>query len=188
MTTSERPLSPYSYLSAFAPAQALNVIIETPQGHRNKFKYDEEHGLFQLDGILPAGAVFPYDFGFVPATRGGDGDPLDVLVLLDEPVFTGCLVPARLIGVITAEQEEEGKTTRNDRLIAVAVKSHQYKTIHELHELTPVLIDEIEHFFRSYNAIKGRRFTPLGRFGAKEAHQVVEEGMQAQQRREESST
>ncbi|MDQ6860764.1 MAG: inorganic diphosphatase [Verrucomicrobiota bacterium] len=79
--------------------------------------------LFELSGVLPAGAVFPYDFGFIPQTRGGDGDPLDVLILMDEPAFTGCLVETRLLGVIEADQTENGETTRTDRLIAVAANS-----------------------------------------------------------------
>src|SRR6185369_1482784 len=82
----------------------LNAVVETIAGSRNKFAYDEELGLFRLKGVLPAGASFPFDFGFVPSTKGGDGDPLDVLVLMDEPAFAGCLVPARLVGVITAQQ------------------------------------------------------------------------------------
>ncbi|HEX8201166.1 MAG TPA: inorganic diphosphatase, partial [Isosphaeraceae bacterium] len=105
MTTPSPVPNPFDRLGAFAVKTGeLNVIIETPKGSRNKFDFDEELGLFKLGGVLPAGAVFPYDFGFVPATRGGDGDPLDVLVLMDEPAFVGCLVPARLIGVIEAEQ------------------------------------------------------------------------------------
>src|SRR5215212_9852523 len=111
---------PVSGLQAFDPDSGdLNVIIETPKGQRNKFKYDEKSGLYKLGGVLPAGAVFPFDFGFAPSTLGGDGDPLDVLLLMDEPAFAGCLVPARLVGVIEAEQTEKGNTARNDRLIAV---------------------------------------------------------------------
>src|SRR6266545_3570339 len=87
----------------------INVIIDTPRGSRNKFKYDEEHELFKLGGVLPSGAVFPFDFGFIPGTRGEDGDALDVLMLIDEPTFVGCLVLARLIGVIEAEQIENGE-------------------------------------------------------------------------------
>lgn len=99
----------------------LHVVIETPKGSRNKFAWDEEHELFEHAGVLPAGAIFPYDFGFIPQTGGEDGDALDVLVLMDEPAFTGCLVSARLLGVIEAEQTElDGKVERNDRLIAVA--------------------------------------------------------------------
>lgn len=184
MSTHQQIRGGIASLDAYDAEGVLNVVIETPQGHRNKFRYDEGRGVFQLDGVLPAGAVFPYDFGFVPATLGEDGDPLDVLLLLDEPVFTGCVVPARLLGGIAAEQEEHGATARNDRLLAVAVKTHQYARVHELAALNPSLLDEIEHFFRSYNAIKGRRFTPQGRYGAEEAHERVQAAMKARQQRD----
>src|SRR5579871_5314832 len=81
----------------------LNVIIETPKGSRNKFDFNHRQGLFELGKVLPTGMAFPYDFGFVPGTRAPDGDPLDVLVLMDEPAFSGCKVLCRLIGVIEEE-------------------------------------------------------------------------------------
>ena len=99
------------------------VVIETPKGSPNKLAFEPRYGTFVLKGVLPAGAVFPFDFGFVPSTRAEDGDPLDVLVLMDAPVFPGCIVPSRLVGVIEAEQTEDGKTERNDRLLAVAANS-----------------------------------------------------------------
>lgn len=95
------------------------AIIETPGGHRSKFSYHSDSGLFELDGLLPESMAFPHDFGFVPSTRTEDGDPLDVLVLGDEPTFPGCLVQVQLIGVIEAEQTEDGHTDHNDRLLAV---------------------------------------------------------------------
>src|ERR1700712_4243624 len=82
------------------------AIIETPRGCRSKYDYDPESGLFELAGILPAGMAFPLAFGFVPSTRGGDDDPLDMLVLADEDLPVGCLLTARLLGVIEAEQTE----------------------------------------------------------------------------------
>nr|MDQ3622507.1 inorganic diphosphatase [Verrucomicrobiota bacterium] len=97
-------------------SREVNAIVDTPRGSQNKFKYDEESGLFMLGGAMPAGVVFPFEFGFIPSTAGGDGDPLDLLILMDAPTFVGCLVRARLIGVIEAEQTENGKTLRNDRL------------------------------------------------------------------------
>jgi inorganic pyrophosphatase len=160
-------------------ANELNVIIETPQGHRNKFKYDPERRLFQLGGVLPAGAVFPFDFGFIPGTLGQDGDPLDVLVLMDEPAFAGCWVPARLIGAIEAEQTEDGKTMRNDRLIAVAAASRNHEGVQRLADLDDHLLKEIEHFFVSYNQVKGKEFRPCGRSGPAAARRLVEEGIQA---------
>src|SRR5215210_3239453 len=175
---------PLSDLEAFdADSGELNVIIETPKGRRNKFKYDEKSGLYKLGGVLPAGAVFPFDFGFVPSTLGGDGDALDVLLLMDEPAFAGCLVAARLIGVIEAEQTEEGETARNDRLIAVAADSHNHREVRSLDEISENLLNEIEHFFVSYNESKGKKFKPLGRFGPERAAELVEEGIKLYRRK-----
>lgn len=163
----------------------INVIIETPKGSRNKFNYDEELELFKLGGVLPAGFSFPFDFGFVPSTLGGDGDPLDVLVLMDEPAFTGCLVKTRLIGVVEAEQtERDGETTRNDRLIGVASKARLHSDVRTIEGLNENLLDEIEHFFISYNVIKGKEFKPLGRFGPERARRVIQKGMESFQARE----
>ena len=154
----------------------LNVIIETPKGSRNKYTWQEKLGLFELTGVLAAGMSFPYDFGFIPNTIGGDGDPLDVLVLMDEAAFTGCLIRARLIGVIEAEQTERGgETMRNDRLIAVSTDSHTHEHIKSINDLNPTYVDEIEHFFISYNDAKGKKFKPLKRYAAARARQLVED-------------
>jgi inorganic pyrophosphatase len=167
-----------SELAAFHDEEEVNVVIETPKGSRNKYNYDEKLQLFKLGGVLTSGAVFPFDFGFVPSTLGGDGDPLDVLVLMDEPAFTGCLVRARLVGVIEAEQtERDGETERNDRLIAVAAKSRLHGNVRTLGDLGSGLPEEIEHFFVSYNQAKDKEFKPLGRFGPKRALKLVEEGV-----------
>lgn len=176
-------------LSAFkTDGEEINVIIETPKGSRNKFNYDEELGLFKLGGVLPAGASFPFDFGFVPSTLGGDGDPLDVLVLMDEPAFTGCLVATRLIGVVEAEQtEQDGETTRNDRLIGVASKAREHSHVRTIGKLNKNLLDEIEHFFVSYNVIKGKEFKPRGRFGPERARRLIEEGMKSFRRQHRSA-
>src|SRR3954469_2798073 len=90
----------------------LQVIIETPRLSRNKFAFDPEQQIFALKKVLPAGMSFPYDFGFLPSTRAEDGDPIDVLVLMDEPASPGVLVPSRLIGVITGEQIDGDKPVR----------------------------------------------------------------------------
>ena len=155
----------------------LNVIIDTPKDSRNKYKFDEKLGLFKLGGVLPVGAFFPFDFGYISQTRGGDGDPLDVLVLMDESAFVGCLIPSRIIGVIVAEQTEQGKTETNDRLVAVAANSRTHTDVKSLTDLNETLVDEIEHFFVSYNRAKGKEFKPLGRFGAQKARKIIEDGM-----------
>ncbi len=140
----------------------MNAIIESPKGSRNKFDYDPKRGLFQLRKVLPAGAIFPFDMGFLPSTQGENGDPLDVLVLMDEPAFSGCLVGSRLIGVIKAEQtERDGKTMRNDRLIAVAAVAQSHSSIETLEHLEETTGKEIEHFFVSYNTPNGDNFLRL---------------------------
>ncbi len=165
-------------LPAWGKDGMLNVVVETPKGSQNKFDYDEELELFRYGKSLPAGSQFPFDFGFVPSTRGDDGDPLDVLVLMDAPAFPGCLVAARLLGVLEAEQtERDGETTKNDRLVAVAEKSRQYRDVQALDHLAPTLLDEIEHFFVSYNEQDGKTFRPLGRSGEGRARQIVEESV-----------
>ena len=149
------------------------VVIETPKGSPNKLAFEPRYDTFVLKGVLPAGAVFPFDFGFVPSTRAEDGDPLDVLVLMDAPVFPGCIVPSRLIGVIEAEQTEDGETERNDRLLAVAADSAAHRSIHQLSDLSQDLVGQIEHFFASYNEAKGKRFKVRGRSEAKRALALV---------------
>src|SRR3954464_1347000 len=100
-----------------------HVVIETPKGSHNKYKYDERLGALCLSTVLPEGMSFPYDFGFLPGTIGDDGDPLDVLLLMDEPAFPGCVIPARLIGVFESEQSDNGETPGdNHRLVAVPLK------------------------------------------------------------------
>ena len=166
------------WLDAWDPESgALNVVIETSKGSRNKLSYNPAQGLFELRKVLPRGLVFPFDFGFIPSTVGDDGDPLDVLVLLDEPVPAGCKIPARLIGVIEAEQTENGQTERNDRLIAVAVQCQEHRDIRSLKDLSERLVQEIEHFFVSYNQMEGRQFRPLGRQGADRAWKLLEESV-----------
>jgi|GEM_PF-203642 len=156
----------------------LIAVIETPKGNRNKFCYEGEKGFFRLKTVLPLGESFPYDFGFIPSTLCDDGDPLDVLILMDEPAFAGCVVPIRLIGVIEAEQTEDGKTVSNDRVIAVADECHLFQNVSSLKELPPHLVDEIEHFFVSYNDLKAKQFKPIGRHGPKRAGKVVKKAVE----------
>lgn len=153
---------------------SLNVIIETSKGSRNKLDYNPKLGLFELKKVLPQGMVFPFNFGFVPSTVGDDGDPLDVLVLLDQPVPAGCKVAARLVGVIEANQTQDGKTIRNDRLIAIAEECAEHEDIRSLKDLHQHLIEQIEHFFISYNEMAGKQFEVIARRGPKVAARLVQ--------------
>ncbi|MBV9611350.1 MAG: inorganic diphosphatase [Acidobacteriaceae bacterium] len=159
--------------------RTCRVVIETPKGRRNKFDYDRQLEAFTLGGLLPEGLSFPFDFGFVPSTVAEDGDPIDVMVLMDEPAHVGCVLDVRLIGFIEAEQTEDGKTTENDRLIAVAVHSYSHENIQSISEVNKSLIDQVEEFFVSYNKSRGKKFKVLGVHGPSKAVKRLQEAIQA---------
>lgn len=153
----------------------IRVVVETPKDSKVKLKFDEASGLLELSHVLPAGMVFPFDFGFVPGTRADDGDPLDILLLLEAPVPPGSVVPARLIGVIEAEQrEKDGAWERNDRVLAVAADSALHRDADSVDDVTPALLEEIEAFFQNYDRLAGKEFRPIGRRGSKRAREAVE--------------
>jgi inorganic pyrophosphatase len=154
---------------------ALLAVIETPKGSRNKYAFNHDLQGFELRKVLPRGMIFPYDFGFIPSTKAEDGDPLDVLLLLDDPAPMGCIVRVRAVGAIEAEQREDGGAwVRNDRLIAVAIHAQLHGNVKSLKELNPKLLDEMEAFFRNYNESQGNEFRVLDRCGPKTALQLVE--------------
>ena len=158
----------------------VRVVIETPKGSRAKYSYDPQCDCLQLSTLLPEGMTFPYDFGFIPSTLGDDGDPLDVLVLMDGPIVPGCVVRAKLIGAVEAMQKEQGdKWTRNDRLIAVAVHAQTHQKCEKLKDLRPHLLTEIKEFFVEYNKLRGRKFKPQGDVGPTKARDLMKVGMKA---------
>jgi inorganic pyrophosphatase len=151
----------------------VQVIIETPANSRNKFAFDPEQSIFILKKVLPAGMTFPYDFGFLPQTLAADGDPIDVLLLMDEPAFPGVAVRARLIGVIEGEQIDGKKRIRNDRLVAVAEANHMYANVRKLTDLPGKWIKELESFFVNYHGLEGKAYRLLGCKGSSAAMQLV---------------
>lgn len=175
----KKPSVPTS-LDAFKKGKPkiINAVIETPMGSRNKFKYDENLGCFALSAVLPQGMIFPHAFGFIPSTRAADGDPEDVLVIIDEPVFPGCVVPSRLLGVIEAEQTEvDGKSERNDRLIAISAASRDLSNVETLSDLNDNMMREIETFFVTYNKEKGKKFKVLGKKGPQHAMKLLKKSL-----------
>jgi inorganic pyrophosphatase len=150
------------------------VVVETPRGSANKLKYDTGLGAFRLDRVLPAGMSFPFDFGFVPQTLADDGDPLDVIVLLDAPVYPGCIVPARIIGDLEAEQRDHGGTwERNDRLLAVADASKAHAGIRTIGDVDRVLLEAIGAFFVDYHRLDGASFRVIARTGTRAARRAI---------------
>ena len=174
--------SSLSQLDPLDKKSNLTVIIETPKGSRNKYAYDEKHRVFQLKTVLPEGMVFPHDFGFVPSTLAQDGDPLDVLVLMDYQAFPGCVVPSRVIGVIEGEQQEKKKTIRNDRLLAVACASRTHADLRHVDDLNRTFLKQVENFFEAYHAQSGSSYKTLDYKGPKHALQLVKKSVKANNR------
>jgi len=157
--------------------QLLRVVIETPKGSRNKFAYNQDEHIFELKTVLPSGMTFPYDFGFVPRTRGDDGDPLDVLVLMDEPAFPGCAVSCRPIGVIECEEREHGNKERNDRIISIERDAHSWAGVKDMNDLGKHFLKELELFFTSYHQLSGKHFRIVGVKEAEQVRKLVKSGM-----------
>ncbi|HVG13498.1 MAG TPA: inorganic diphosphatase [Chitinophagaceae bacterium] len=164
--------------------QPITAIVETPKGSPQKYDWDEELRLFKLSKILPAGLQFPFDFGFIPGTRGEDGDPLDVIIISEVKSFTGCCMDCRVIGAITADQtERDGKTVRNDRFLAVPEVSQLFKNVHSFTDLPEDILKQLEAFFKNYNEQAGKEFQPLDRINATEALALIHQGRDARDRK-----
>src|ERR1700749_2478357 len=150
--------------------ETITAMIESPRGFNQKFDYDPEQQRFKLSKMLPAGLVFPFDFGMIPGTRGEDGDPLDILVISEQGTFPGCLIDCRFVGALKVEQtERDGKTMRNDRFIGAPDVSQLFSEVHNLDELSDAVLNQLEHFFKNYNEQAGKAFEVKARLNAAQA-------------------
>ena len=157
--------------------KSINVVIETPKGSRNKFAFDETRKIFQLKKVLPVGMAFPYDFGFAPSTKAEDGDPTDVLVLMDEPAFPGCLLHCRVIGIIEGKEGRKKDKVRNDRIVAVEQGNHSFAEVDHIRDLGKKFMRELEQFFVDYHALSGKKYRILNVKGPTKARKRLEDGM-----------
>jgi len=175
----DNPMNPDELPSREPGSRRIHIVVDTPAGSRNKYKYDPTFGVFRISRVLPRGSAFPHDFGSIPQTLAADGDALDVLVIAAAPSFPGCLMSGRLIGVLHAEQRERRRTIRNDRLIAVAETPVNRSPLRELSDLDPEHLRDIEHFFESYNRRQGRQFRIVSRGRRAAAEIVLERAVRA---------
>ena len=157
----------------------LQVIVETPKGSRNKYALDPEQKVFQLKKVLPTGMAFPYDFGSVPSTRAEDGDPFDVLVLMDEPAFPGCLLVCRPVGIIEGDEGKKGKRVRNDRVVAIEQDNHSYARVKHIDDLGKKFVEELEEFFVNYHELSGKEYRIRDVRGPGEAQRRIKQAMRA---------
>jgi inorganic pyrophosphatase len=146
-------------------SEEVAVLVEVPRGSRNKYEFDHERGLIRLDRRLHTSTAYPADYGFVPETLASDGDPLDALVVLEDPTFPGCLVRARVLGVFWM-RDEKGPDAK---LITVLAGEPMWAAAHELSDLPPHILDEIEHFFDIYKDLEPGKGTETAGFEGREA-------------------
>ena len=152
----------------------ITAIVETPKGSAQKYDYDKKNNWFKLKKIMPAGMVFPFDFGFIPGTKGEDGDPLDIIIISELKSFPGCAMDCRVIGGIVAEQTEKNKiTVRNDRFLAIPEASQLFSDVESIDDLPGSFIKQLEDFFVNYNDEEGKKFKPLKNIDATEAYKLI---------------
>jgi inorganic pyrophosphatase len=155
----------------------LNVLIEIPGGSKNKYEFDKDLEAFALDRVLYSSVRYPYDYGFVPNTLADDGDPLDGMVIMDEPTFPGCVIPARPIGML--EMIDGGD--RDEKILCVPDKDPRYAGVKSLRDIAPHRLDEIAEFFRSYKNLEKKVTEILGWQDVDKVAALVEKFIKAAQ-------
>jgi inorganic pyrophosphatase len=161
-------------VSTFAGSEPIEVTVEIPSGSRNKYEYDHELHRFVLDRVLYSSVHYPCDYGFLEGTLAEDGDPLDVLVVISEPTFPGCVVRARPIGVLDMTDDKG----HDYKILAVAKDDARYEQTNELTDLSPHLLREIENFFATYKELEGRETQVRGWLGIDEAWRIIEDSFE----------
>lgn len=146
------------------------MVVEIPRGSRNKYEMDHSTGEIHLDRMLFTATRYPADYGFIPDTLAEDGDPLDVLVLLDEPTFPGCRIRIRLVGVFL--MEDQGAA--DHKLIAVPVGDPRWDQYRDIGDVPEHFRRELEHFFRVYKELEEKKTAVLGWLGVEDAVAILE--------------
>jgi inorganic pyrophosphatase len=155
--------------------EPLEVIVEIPSGSRNKYEYDHQRHRFVLDRILYSSVHYPCDYGFIDGSLADDGDPLDVLVVISEPTFPGCVVRARPIGVLDMTDDKG----HDYKVLAVAHDDPRWEETHALEDLSPHRLREIENFFRIYKELEGRETDVSGWLGVADAWRIIDAAVAA---------
>lgn len=162
----------------YGDKDGLNVIVEIPKLSRVKYELDKATGLIKYDRVLYSPMHYPANYGFVPQTLWEDGDPLDVLVLGDEPLVPGCIVEARPIGVLDMVDGGEGDA----KVLAVPTSDPRWKNTKDISDLEPHLLDEIKHFFTVYKDLQMKKVEVGNWSGREKAQQAVEKSIELYQK------
>jgi inorganic pyrophosphatase len=151
----------------------VNMIVEIPKGRRSKFELDKETGLIKLDRYLYSSSVYPGDYGFIPQTLAADGDPLDILVMVNEPTFSGCLIEARVVGMFRMKD----KGADDYKVLGVPNDDPLFGHVKKLEDVPPHFLREVEHFFGTYKQLEGAHTESLGWIAADAATQEVRDSV-----------
>jgi inorganic pyrophosphatase len=154
--------------------ETVRVIIEIPKNSSNKYEYDGELEVFRLDRALYSPLHYPGDYGFIPGTLAEDGDPLDILVLVNDASFTGCLMEARPVGVLNMIDSKEN----DQKILAVPTRNPRFDSLHTLDQVFPHTLKEVEYFFSIYKELQGSKTVIDGWAGPREARRVIAESRQ----------
>ena len=152
----------------------LNVVIEIPRGSVNKYEFDKELGIFRLDRTLFSPVHYPGDYGFVPNTHAEDGDPLDAIVIMDQPTFPGCIMEVRPLGVLIMRDD----MGLDHKLLCVPVSDPRTRDVHGLQHLSKHQLKEIDYFFNIYKELEGKKSDTYGWEDRVVAYQVIEQCLQ----------
>lgn len=156
----------------------INVLIEIPAGSKNKYEFDKDLQAFALDRVLYSSVQYPYDYGFVPNTLADDGDPLDGMVLMDQPTFPGCVIAARPIGML--EMIDGGD--RDEKILCVPAKDPRYTQVKSLDDVAQHRLDEIAEFFSTYKNLEKKVTEILGWKNLDQVAPLIEECIKAGQK------
>jgi inorganic pyrophosphatase len=152
----------------------VEVVVEIPSGSRNKYEYDHRRHRFVLDRVLYSSVHYPCDYGFIAGSLAEDGDPLDVLVVISEPTFPGCVVRARPVGVLDMADEKG----HDHKILAVAHDDPRWEETRTLEDLSPHRLVEIENFFQTYKTLERRETDVRGWLDADEAWRIIAEAVE----------
>ncbi|QUH22266.1 inorganic diphosphatase [Methanobacterium alkalithermotolerans] len=158
--------------------EVVYAVIEIPKGSRNKYEYDKDMEAFALDRVLYSPFVYPAEYGIIPQTIYDDGDPMDILVLMEEPTFPGCVIESRPIGVMRMIDGGD----QDDKILAVPVQDPRYEEVKDISDVPPHLLKEIEHFFKEYKHLEGKSTQILGWENAEKAFKAIEHSIDLYQK------
>lgn len=152
----------------------INAIVEIPKGSQNKYEYDVEHHIVKLDRVLYSPLYYPGEYGFVPQTLGKDGDPLDVLILVNFPTYPGTLIECRVVGML--EMIDNGEA--DDKILCVPKNDIRYSHIKEYADIREPVLNEVAHFFEVYKHLEGKKVEIAGWKSKEEAYKIIEQSIE----------